>query len=201
MLQVGPEDLRVGVDGGLDLWESLRTRLTPQIAVGDWDGASRGALQRFEEAGTTLVTLPREKDQSDLACALRVLQELAPEEIVLLGFTGGRADHHLSNLLEIFRFVAQQQVPVVAFGPEAEYHFLTAQSVFRLRRPRGTLVSVFALGKATEGITMKGFDYTMKQGRLEPSSHGLSNRTCSREAQIRFRKGALLLVIPSEQDA
>src|SRR6185312_11610319 len=126
--------------------------------------------------GAVLLHLPQKKDRSDLACALQAIGMVAPKEVLLIGFTGGRPDHHLASLLEISRFTAERHVKTAAIGPEGEYHFLTSRSPkFRLERPKGTLVSVLALGKTAEGITMTGFEYNLKNATLDPSSHGLSN--------------------------
>lgn len=184
-LKPGTGDILIAVDGGLEYCPHA------QIAIGDWDSISQEKLRAYKGLR---VTLPERKDRSDLAYALQAAKELEPQELILIGFTGGRPDHHLSNLFEI---AASRIKYSRAIGPEAEYHFLTAQSPkFQPKCPRGTLVSVFALSKAARGVTMRGFEYVLKDQTLEPSSRGLSNVTKSK-AEIRLRQGNLLVVIPT----
>lgn len=184
-LRVSDGDICIAVDGGLAYAPN------PQIALGDWDSADRNLLRKTK---ALKVTLKKRKDRSDLAYALEAVKILEPDEVILIGFTGGRPDHHLSNLLEIN---AARLKYSRAIGPEAEYHFLTAKSPkFQPKCPRGTLVSVFALGKAARDVTMRGFEYRLTNQTLEPSSRGLSNRTTSRP-EIRLKQGTLLVVIPT----
>ena len=129
-LKPRPSDLLIGVDGGIELAATLMLPL--HVAIGDWDSARTSTVHALRRSGTAVITLPTKKDKSDLAMALALLAEFPISEITLLGFSGGRADHHLSNLLEIASFAAMRHPKkhfqkIAAFGPEAEYHFLTHQ--------------------------------------------------------------------------
>jgi thiamine pyrophosphokinase len=202
--KIGRGDFVVGVDGGVNGLGELQ----PDLIIGDWDSAKPEALAklkaqarskaRTQEGSCRVVTLPRRKDASDLHFGLQQLADPRFSELLLVGFTGGRPDHHLSNLFEIAHFAATHAKKIAAIGPEAEYHFITGS--FRLKRPKGTLISVFAMGtgrkKVTEGVSMRGFDYELKNQDLEPSSRGLSNRTRVAVAEIKVRSGVLLVVIP-----
>ena len=110
-------DLRVAVDAGLYFWKELN--IPPHVAIGDWDslaevsgplnkGRSQKFLTSFDEIlrDAQVLTLPRKKDRSDLHYTLRVLQDLGIDQILALGFTGGRPDHHLANLVEFGNFAS-----------------------------------------------------------------------------------------------
>lgn len=83
------ESFLIGVDGGV--WASHQDRY--DLTVGDGDSVAPGI--------TLMERYPVAKDLSDLALAL----ELIPPHIDTLhlwGFWGGRDDHHLINLGEVF---------------------------------------------------------------------------------------------------
>src|SRR5262249_29262497 len=85
-------DLRIGVDGGTDVW--LKAGLSPHLAVGDWDSLrSRNVLNTIPR-----LTYSPEKDESDLFLAARAAIDLGARSIVCAGVTGGRLDHHLASL-------------------------------------------------------------------------------------------------------
>ncbi|MGE0528533.1 MAG: hypothetical protein AB7G93_12390 [Bdellovibrionales bacterium] len=87
----------VYVDGGSRFRSADRTHVFPSVSVGDGD-SSTSALD---------VMLPAAKDYSDLAFVLR---ELPPSvtRMELVGFLGGRQDHHLANLGEIYRCLSRR---------------------------------------------------------------------------------------------
>jgi thiamine pyrophosphokinase len=206
--KISHRDFLVAVDGGLEGYSILGKNFLPHIAIGDWDSLSGKILKRYESGETLFLTLPRRKDASDLACALRAVADLAREgelsrtsELLLVGFTGCRPDHHLASLLEIASFAVAHGSKarfqkVAAIGPEAEYHFLTdKQSSLRVVRSKGTGVSLFTFGKA-QGVSLKGFEYNLQNAELTAGSHGLSNVVHGR-AEISVKRGLLLAVIPN----
>jgi thiamine pyrophosphokinase len=196
--RVPSADFLIGVDGGIKFLKGKH----PDLVIGDWDSAKQTAAMQFEKRGSRLVTLSKRKNQSDLAAALAELAKHPQTDLALYGFTGGRADHHLSNLLEIAHFAATHSSKirfqkVAAFGADAEYHFLThSQPVFRRAITPGAEVSVFALLGTAKGVSMKGFEYNLTKTDLEPGSRGLSNIVRSRQVEISLTHGVLVVVVP-----
>lgn len=197
-------DLRIGVDGGTLHW--LDAGFNPDIAVGDWDSlpeARHSILRKIPH-----ITLNPKKDRSDLYFALRTAVELGATELVALGVTGGRPDHHLAVLYDLSLFSKGefgQVSSVEAIGPEGRYIFLSS-SPSRRAAPsacwksgplrKGQLISVFALGAEASGVTLKGFRYLLKDAVLKPSSLGLSNVVTAKQGEVRLRKGVLLVIMP-----
>jgi len=87
------------VDGG-----SIRREGNEGLCVGDGDSSSM----------TMDVELDPHKDFSDLSFALRLLPA-AVKEIALDGFLGGRRDHELFNLGEVFHFLNSRQSSCAVF--------------------------------------------------------------------------------------
>jgi thiamine pyrophosphokinase len=189
---VSSEDFLVGVDAGLDLFRQLK--ILPDFAIGDWDslGKSPGKVPY------PYVTLDVDKDRSDLYFALQAALEMGADEVICFGVTGGRPDHHLAALFELAETSDDSApVQVTALDPTARYHFLSKrQPEIRLGgMKRGQVVSIFALGGAAEGVTLKGFAFPLQKARLTPSSHGLSNRARASSCQIKLRSGRIVVMV------
>ena len=67
--------------------------LEPDFLIGDWDSGEKPALD------VPCVTLPAEKDMTDLQAAMDEALSRGVTELLLCGCTGGRLDHTVSNLL------------------------------------------------------------------------------------------------------
>lgn len=68
-------------------------RLRPDFLIGDWDSGSRPELD------VPCMTLPVEKDMTDLQAAMDEALSMGISRLLLCGCTGGRLDHTMSNLL------------------------------------------------------------------------------------------------------
>jgi thiamine pyrophosphokinase len=193
-------DLFIGVDGGTRTW--LKTGLKPHMAVGDWD-SFKGADARKALKSIHHVTLPVDKDRSDLFFAASLASNAEATQLICLGVTGGRPDQHLASVLDLTSLAAGEAGEfsrVTAYSPEGEYHFLS-RLIPRWKEayPSPRTVSVFAMTAAARGLTLKGFKYPLKNGDLEPSSRGLSNRVWAANCEVSIREGGLLVMVPSER--
>lgn len=150
----------IGVDGGT--WDSHAQAY--HLTLGDGDSAAPGVELQTRH--------PVDKDQSDLALALALLPPTL-ECLHLWGFWGGRDDHHLMNLGELFlapHLPAQTLIhrpglaPVRLLPPGT--HELSLAGTF----------SLFSLSPAL--FTLAGAcRYPVRERRVAPlSSQLLSNR-------------------------
>jgi len=76
--------------------KALALEIVPDLLVGDFDSMERPASL---PEGVEIYVSPCEKDDTDtmLACSLAI--EKGASSLLILGGTGGRADHGLSNIL------------------------------------------------------------------------------------------------------
>ncbi len=181
-------DLVIGIDGGSRAL--ARAGVDASLLIGDWDSA------RAPRDGRVLV-LPREKDRSDLHYALAAARNAGARQVVVLGATGGRPDHHLASLLELSE-AAKYFDEVSAHGPEADYFFLTGPASLRLK-PRGPVVSILPLRGAARGVTLRGMRYALKNADLSAGSHGLSNEWVAKDCQISVKSGSLGVIVPRRE--
>lgn len=193
-LQIRPSDFLIGVDHGTDHWFKLG--FTPSLAVGDWDSLkSQDVLQWMSH-----VSLKQDKDRSDLYFALQAASRSPARELICLGLSGGRPDHHLAVLLELAHFAANGKfgkTRVRMIGSDAEYWFLSRYTLpWKQKLNPGQVVSLFALSSNVQGVSTRGLQYALKNGVLKPSSHGLSNVAVRGECEVRLKSGKLMVVLP-----
>lgn len=196
LLKIAPTDYLVGVDDGVRIW--LECGFEPNFAVGDWD-SYQGSLEVLE--GIPHLTLKTEKDRSDLYYAAQAAIQMGAQELICLGVTGGRTDHHLAAIYDLSEIASKKlgkslrsiQIQAV----EAEYHFLSAKSpLWKRTLPPDKLISFFAMGGPARGVSLTGFRYPLKNEVLLPSSRGLSNQVLKGKCEVRLRKGQLLVIMP-----
>jgi thiamine pyrophosphokinase len=192
-----PEDLPaaamvVAADEGLD--SALAAGLRPDIAVGDFDSASRAALERAEAAGTRIVKYPEAKDATDLELALDEAAALAPRRIVVIGVAGGRLDHLLAGLL-LLGADLYARFEIDALLGSASVHVVRGER--RLEGEPGELVSLLALHGPAEGVSTEGLAYPLRGETLLPgSSRGVSNVFIAGQAAVTVSGGVLVVVRP-----
>ena len=194
-LKITKKDLLIGVDGGTALWTKLG--LKPSIALGDWDSLKNKKI--LDE--TPHVTLPTDKDRSDLFFALAEAVRSGAQEIVCLGVSGGRPDHHLAALLDLAEFSADVE-SLTAVAEDAHYYFISAKragSGFSMKLTKGQTISVFSLptkaGKQATGVRFEGLKFQVPNGILN-GSQGLSNIAARPHCKVSLTSGTLVVIVP-----
>jgi thiamine pyrophosphokinase len=165
--------------------------------VGDWDSLknSKKILK-----GRVHLTLPTSKDRSDLFFAILAAIEAGAQEIVCVGVTGERPDHHFAMLSDLSIFstgVYGEVKSIEARGTEADYFFLSEKiPQWRGRLTQGQMISLFSMSEIATGVSLSGFQYPLKNAKLTPSSRGLSNCALQGDCRVRVRRGRMLLIVP-----
>jgi thiamine pyrophosphokinase len=194
-----PEDIRshkallstiIAVDGGLDVCR--KAKVEPLFSVGDWD-SYRGPIGKLPE---NRWDLPKEKGRSDLAYALKLVDEQDFSEVVAVGFQGGRFDHELGVHLD-FLEAAGSGILVQSHGPRGVIHYLVKGMDVRLRLREGEIVSVFPFDATDASVKFFGFQYGVgkKPIRLQ-RTEGLSNVATGFLQRIWCKKGSVLVMLP-----
>ena len=90
-------DCVVSVDGGLEVTKALG--LVPDAIVGDFDSVHQEILEEYRKNPEILWDVHRpEKDETDTELAINTAIKLGCARLMILGATGGRLDHELSNI-------------------------------------------------------------------------------------------------------
>lgn len=187
-----PTDLTIAADAG---WKNAQMLgVTPQVLVGDFD--SLGEPQA--PAGTEIVRVPAEKDDTDTQLAVRLALERGADEIVLIAGLGGRADHTLSTLA-ILEDLRTRRVQAVLTDGHNRVRFLRAGSLLIPRDPCFRYLSLIAVTECVRGVTVEGCKYPLHNAALQRRrQYAVSNEIVGNAALIAVRRGAVYVIESSD---
>ena len=180
-------DFVIAVDGGMNAL--IHAGIQPDLLVGDFDSFDPTT------SGSISCKVIREEDQdsTDLEKALRHLpRDEVPDEIVLLGATGGRSDHFLTNLLVASILPEEKKVALDATD-EIIQRATPACSV-SLIGMSGKIVSLLPLSSC-EGVATEGLRWELADAAMGPGVQlGQSNEAVSEKVFISLRSGNLFVI-------
>lgn len=205
-------DRIIAADSGLAACRDLG--LTPTDILGDFDSLkNRDLLTHYREMGIPVREFPSRKDYTDTELAVFYARDLwmgDPEEktkdcspyspdpescVWILGATGTRLDHTLSNLGALVT-MTDLGIPCTILDEHNEIELLKgpAEKKYLPRSPRD-YISLLSLSGTARGIDLIGFSYPMKDGELPPYvSLGISNEITEKEATLQLKEGSLLVI-------
>lgn len=181
-------NLIICADKGIE--NADKAGVKPDVLVGDFDSSSVRAVKE-------IIRYPAEKDVTDTEIAVEYAIEKGAEKIVILGGTGGRADHTLANIMLLAR--TMQKGANIKMLDGTNLFFVTDKSTV-VEKQGFKYMSLFPLFGDVENLTLSGVRYPLDSFLLEcNSSLCVSNEIIGKSAKIEFSKGTLLIVL-SESD-
>ena len=185
----GPDDLVIAADGGYA--HIQKHGLPAHMIVGDFD-----SLPDPPE-GVPLVRLPKEKDDTDMAAAIRRGLEAGYRAFRIYGGCGGRIEHTLANI-QLLAGLAQQGARGFLFDGESVITAIHNGSISFPQRAAG-YISAFAHSDKAIGVWERGLKYPLCGATLRSAFPlGVSNEFIGRPASISVGEGTLILVYESE---
>ena len=170
--------LVIGADGGGE--RLLAAGIEPDVVVGDLDSLSAVAQKQFSDR----LVRDSAPDSSDLEKAVAWARTEGANDIVVIGWSGGRLDHTLAALALAFEGVQlhDDRFLVTAVAGSAE---ITAQP--------GTLFSLMALPEAV--VSVGGARWNLEQEPLTMGARGMHNEVAAGgRVQVECHTGKLLLL-------
>ena len=186
-----PGDYVIAADRGYD--SLMAYGVTPDLVVGDFDSLG------YTPSHPNLIQLPVEKDDTDVAFALRKGLDLGYRRFILLGGVGGRLEHTLGNL-QILDWLTTQGAQGFLAGEKTVATALRDGSLTFPPSMSGYL-SVFCNSGTAQGVTLTGLKFPLENAVLTSSFPvGVSNEFLGQPAQVSVREGCLLLVWEDKGD-
>jgi thiamine pyrophosphokinase len=180
-----PDSYIIAADGGYALLE--RRGITPDLIIGDFD-----SLGWVPQSGEVL-RLPVEKDDTDLAVALREAFSRGYSSITVYGALGGRLDHTLANL-QLIAAAASEGKEVYLVGGGYTVTALCGGSLHFAEGGSG-YISVFAHGGDAEGVYERGLKYPLDNATLTCRVPlGVSNEFTGAAASVSVSRGTLIIM-------
>lgn len=213
--KAGRENIRlIAADRGLEFF--LDYLILPDVVIGDFDSLSEDGknflemqnedipyggmlewkLQKGEGKVVEVVRLRPEKDDSDTQSAMNYAIQNGAKEIVILGVTGNRVDHLMTNFGLLI--LAQKQDTEVALADRYNYmKLIPSGTILKKAEQFGKYVSFFPLGGDVTGLTLEGFKYPLDKYHLTTADSGLtvSNEISEEYAKVTYESGTLLMIM------
>ena len=182
----------VAADGALE--KVLAAGIPCDCGMGDFDTVSKDVLCHFEEdQNTKLLSFPPEKDETDAELAVQFAVDQKPDKIWILGATGGRMDHMLGNL-ELLHIPLTKGIECEIIDQQNRIRLLDGPILLE-KMDDWKYVSFLSYTDQTQGITLKGFVYTVENFTLKKgSTRCISNEICDEKATVSFTNGLLYCI-------
>ncbi len=184
--KITADDYVICADSGYD--SAKENGIHVNLLMGDMDSVKNN-ISTEKEA----ILFPERKDFTDTELALRHAIDMHPDEIVLLGCMGSRADHTIANIF-LLRLLHQSNISGHIEDKNNKIYFY--KDKFTLENCKGKTVSLIPLTQSIEGITTKGLDYPMNNETMYfGQSKGISNVVIDNQAQYTSQKGEGIIII------
>lgn len=186
----GPR-LVIAADGGLRHTAALGLHV--DVVIGDLDSVTDSALQAAQDSGAEIIRHKAEKDETDLELALLEAAARRADPIRILGASGGRLDHLISNvyLLALPQLVGRD----VQLADNAETAWLARPGAHTIHGQTGDTLSLVPMAGDAEGIRTEGLYYPLRGETLRfGPARGTSNVMTAAVARVTFESGLLLIM-------
>ena len=186
-------EIIIGVDSGLRfLYDN---RVMPTHIVGDFDSISKEIIDYYKhETGVPIREFNPVKDASDTEIALKLAIELGVEHVWILGGTGTRLDHVMANI-QMLKFALDAGVKAYILDEYNRISLIDGEVTLERGSAYGPYFSVFPLGGAVSGFSIRGAKYPLHNHRLMPyDSLCVSNQFLEEKVTISFSGGCVILM-------
>lgn len=194
-IEVRKEDFVIAADAGFS--HCRRMGLSPDLIVGDFDSLPKEEQAQLErirkEEPQRLLTLPSEKDDTDMLAAIREGLAKGCREFFLYGGLGGRLGHTIANI-QCLNYLKERGASGRLIEAEETVFLIRNETVCFSSRQRGFL-SLFSLGERAEGVTIRHMKYELDRAEVTNDFPvGVSNEFIGEPASITVEKGTLLVI-------
>ena len=187
----GRADLVVAADGGAR--HALEAGIVPDVVVGDMDSLGEEGAREAEERGALLERHPVRKDKMDGHLAVLAAGDRGATAADLLCAGGGRTSalFAVPHVLLAAERAGLRAVLTAGWGRA----FVVEDGSRTVAGKPGDGVSVFPFAGPAVGVTLEGFEYPLREARLEVGDTlGFHNELVGGEGRVSVGRGALLVI-------
>lgn len=178
--KLNKDDYIICADGGYD--HAVRLGVEPDILIGDFDSVSE--LPK----NTEKIKYPVRKDFTDGEIAVKYAAEHGFDEVLMLGMTGDRADHTITDIL----LLTQCKSGCVMDDNNEIYLLRGSVTVYG---NIGDTVSIVPVGGDVCGVTTQNLEYPLDNETLYfGESRGVSNVMTANACTITAKSGIGLVI-------
>ena len=190
-------DYVIAADSGLTA--THRLGLEVDYILGDFDSVPPEIIEEyknkreFDESFEIRKYNPI-KDYTDTQIAIKTAINLGSTEIVLIGGSGSRIDHLISNI-QNFVLALEKDIKCSLVDENNKLYLINKPTTIYKQKSFGTYISLLPLTPIVEKVILKGFKYSLDEYDIRiGESIGVSNEIVDDEARIIFNGGILIVV-------
>lgn len=195
-------DFIIAADSGLEILYKLKRN--PNIIVGDFDSVNPQILSYYKENNNynenniykeiEICTFLAEKDYTDTEAAIHTAIEHGSTEIALLGATGNRIDHMISNI-HLLLILLKKNIKAYIIDNYNKCYLAENNITLQKDKIFGKYISLIPVTQEVVDVTLLGFKYPLTKHKLKKEeSLGISNEIIDEKATISFTAGILLII-------
>ncbi|SDK99425.1 thiamine diphosphokinase [Clostridium cochlearium] len=182
----------IGADKGAETLYKYGVK--PTLIVGDFDSIDEDIFNYYKKNNINLSVFPVEKDFTDSEAAVKKAMDMGADKIALLGCTGSRLDHVLSNInLLYYSLISNIECYI---RDEFNYIRMVDKSTY-IKKDKFKYFSLLSFKEDVINLTIHGAKYPLNNHHLKVgylSGLGVSNEIKENEAYIDFSSGILLII-------
>lgn len=177
-------------DGGIR--HLMKVNAIPHLLIGDLDSVYETGLDYINKNHIKVVKHPVMKDETDTELAIDYLIDKGFDEITLVGVTGSRMDHTLSNILLLKRLNDKGIKGELIDGFNTIY-FIDKE--LKLKKEKDFYTSVIPTSNEGAIVTLQGFLYPLDNHHIQfGSTLGVSNQIVEDYGIIKIIEGECLII-------
>lgn len=185
-------DLVICADGGVHC--ARAAGYVPDLLVGDWDSGGH------PEPGVPSVTLPPEKDLTDLQAAAGLALARGFVRLVFCSCVGGRLDQTAANFA-LLEWVHNRGGEALLLDEGNEVRFWDGTPLTLPRNERYRFLSMIPLDRTISGLTLRGVKYPLDQALLtRGDTLTVSNEITEEKAYLTAIAGRMLVIRSQKKD-
>ncbi|NLY48584.1 MAG: thiamine diphosphokinase [Clostridiales bacterium] len=182
----------IAADKGLSA--AKRIGLVPDYIIGDFDSVPSDVLSEYKEKGVPVETFPSMKDKTDTHIALDMAIGLEPLFIDIVGATGSRMDHAISNI-ELLINALKRNIKARILDENNCIYLKDKSFSIKKSRQYGNFISLLPFSNRVTGLKLVGFKYPLNGITLDKGiSLGISNELIADEGIVEFDEGILTVI-------
>lgn len=190
------KDYVIAADGGLMYCGILE--LEPDLIIGDFDSVDaehKTAVDAIKEMmPEKVISLPVEKDDTDMLAAIKTGLSLGYRQFRLYGANGGRLEHTIANI-QLLKYLKEQDA--VGYIMDGNGMILLAQNeTICFKETMEGYVNIFSMNEKAHGVTIRGLQYELENATLTNAMPlGISNQFIGAKSEVTVEDGTLLIIV------
>lgn len=178
-------ELVIAADSGFDT--AVNMGIEPDIIIGDMDSViNTDKISQYPSE--KILIFPKDKDETDTELAIKYLQEININEIIIIGGGGGRMDHFLA----IVCLFDRENSPTIWYTKSTRFQKISGSETISFQKDK--LVSFFPTGTGVCRMKSKGLKWPLDGLVWHRGDMGISNIVTHDPFFIEMIEGRIIMV-------